>query len=358
MTPARPIITVLCPRADPGAAAAADQPAELHRPELDRPELHRPELHRPELHRPEGLESLQARAELRYTDADGLGAAIEGAQVLFLWDFFSPAVQQAWPRAGALEWIHVAAAGVDALMFDELSGSEVVVTNAQGIFDRPIAEYVLAAIFAHAKDFAASQRHQQQAQWVHRETKRVQGTSALIIGTGAIGRETARLLRAVGIKVTGAGRTAREEDPDFGTVVQSAQLPQHIGGFDHIINAAPLTAQTAGLIGAESLAAVRPGAHLINIGRGESVDETALLEALQTGNLARATLDVFAQEPLPKDSPLWAMDSVTISAHMSGDVHGWRAALAEQFRDNAERWLDGQELKNLVDTAKGYVPRH
>ncbi|MBO0596888.1 D-2-hydroxyacid dehydrogenase [Nesterenkonia sp. E16_7] len=334
MTAARPIITVLCPRAE----AAAQDPAQLQRPE--------------------GLESIEGLAEVRYTDAAGLGSALEGAQALFLWDFFSPAVQQAWPQADSLEWIHVAAAGVDALMFEELRRSEVTVTNAQGIFDRPIAEYVLAAIFAHAKDFAASLRHQQQRQWVHRETLRVQGTSALIIGTGAIGRETARLLRAVGIEVTGAGRTAREQDPDFGTVVESADLPSHIGGFDHIINAAPLTAQTIGLISEQSLAAVRRGAHLINIGRGESVDETALVQALQDGRLARATLDVFEKEPLPADSPLWAMESVTISAHMSGDVLGWRPALAEQFVENARRWLDGAELKNIVDTAKGYVPRH
>lgn len=348
MTSARPIITVLCPTtqaaSEPAAARAGeDQSLEDWQTAIERPE---------------GLEPIERQAEVRYTDAAGLGEALEGAQALFLWDFFSPAVRQAWPQAGALEWIHVAAAGVDALMFDELRSSEVVVTNAQGIFDRPIAEYVLAAIFAHAKDFAASQRHQQARQWVHRETLRVQGTSALIIGTGAIGRETARLLHAVGIEVTGAGRTAREHDPDFGTVVDSADLPQHIGEFDHIINAAPLTAQTTGLIGAESLAAVRPGAHLINIGRGESVDEPALIQALKAGTLARATLDVFAQEPLPPDSPLWTMDSVTISAHMSGDVLGWRTALAEQFVDNAQRWLDGQERENIVDTAKGYVPRH
>ncbi|MCH8564284.1 D-2-hydroxyacid dehydrogenase [Nesterenkonia sp. LB17] len=346
MTPARPIITVLCPTAE---AAPEDESQDASQDSAQ---------NSAELQRPAGLEPIERLAEVRYTDAAGLGAALEGAQALFLWDFFSPAVRQAWPQADALRWIHVAAAGVDALMFEELRSSEVTVTNAQGIFDRPIAEYVLAAIFAHAKDFAASLRHQQQRQWVHRETLQVQGTSALVIGTGAIGRETARLLRAVGITVTGAGRTAREQDPDFGTVVDSAQLPQHIGGFDHIINAAPLTAQTTGLIGAQSLAAMRSGAHLINIGRGESVDEPALVEALEAGRLARATLDVFAQEPLPVDSPLWTMESVTISAHMSGDVVGWRKALAEQFVDNAQRWLDGAELKNIVDTAKGYVPRH
>lgn len=101
---------------------------------------------------------------------------------------------------------------------------------------------------------------------------------------------------------------------------------------------------------------MREGAHLINIGRGESVDEQALIRHLQAGRLSRATLDVFVEEPLSQDSPLWDMEAVTISAHMSGDVQGWRDALAEQFVRNAARWLDGEPLHNVVDTAKGYVP--
>ncbi len=307
---------------------------------------------------PPGLEAFDGRAEIRLTEPDGLPDALEGADALFLWDFFSGAVQNAWPRADRLQWIHVAAAGVDTLMFDELAASEVVVTNAQGFFDRPIAEFVLGAVLAQAKDFAASQRYKQQRRWAHRETRRVQGQRALVIGTGAIGRETARLLGAVGMEVRGVGRTARQEDPDFGVVVASEELAEHAGWADHLINAAPLTPQTRGLISAEVLAAMGPEAHLINIGRGESVDEPALVRALQEGEIGFASLDVFAQEPLPEDSPLWELENVLISAHMSGDVQGWSAALAEQFVDNAERWLDGRPLKNIVDKDKGYVPRH
>ena len=103
---------------------------------------------------------------------------------------------------------------------------------------------------------------------------------------------------------------------------------------------------------------MKPDAHLVNIGRGESVDEPALIRALQDGEIGFASLDVFAVEPLPQDSALWGLDNVLISAHMSGDVLGWSDALAEQFLDNAERWLAGQPLKNIVDKDKGYVPRH
>ncbi|WP_150460885.1 D-2-hydroxyacid dehydrogenase [Nesterenkonia ebinurensis] len=309
------------------------------------------------LHTPPGLEALEGRAEIRFTTADQLPQDIAGADALYLWDFFSGALQAAWPHADRLKWIYVAAAGVDKLLFDELNESDVVVTNAQGIFDRPIAEWVLGAVLAEAKDFARNYRLARTKTWDRRETKRVDGSRALIIGPGAIGREIARLLRAVGIEVTGAGRTPRAEDPDFGVVVPSAELPEHVGEFDIIVNAAPLTPATRNLIGPQTLSAAKPGAHFINIGRGASVDEPALIAALQEGPLGFASLDVFAQEPLPAESPLWELENVMIASHMSGDVHGWREALAELFLANAERWLAGEELINVVDKAAGFVPR-
>ncbi|WP_022872128.1 D-2-hydroxyacid dehydrogenase [Nesterenkonia alba] len=306
---------------------------------------------------PPGLEAIADDAEIRFTDAEHLPQDITGADALFLWDFFSGAVHRAWKGADRLKWIHVAAAGVDTLLFDELRESEVIVTNAQGTFDRPIAEWVLGAVLAEAKDFAGNYRYKQRKEWAHRETKRVAGSTALIVGTGAIGREIARLLRAVGVEVTGAGRTARTGDADFGTVIASADLPEHVGWADVIINAAPLTPQTAGLIGEQTLAAVKPGAHLVNIGRGASVDENAMIAALQDGRLGFASLDVFTTEPLPATSPLWELDNVLISAHMSGDVAGWKEALAQQFVDNAQRWLAGEDLVNVVDKEHGFVPR-
>lgn len=306
---------------------------------------------------PPGIETIADRAEIRYTDADHLVEDIAGADALFLWDFFSGALQQAWPHADQLKWIHVAAAGVDTLLFDELNDSDVLVTNAQGVFDRPIAEWVLGAVLARAKDFPGNYRYKEAKTWRHRETTSAQGAKALIIGTGAIGREIARLLRAVDIEVTGAGRREQQQDPDFGVVVLSENLEDHVGKFDIIVNAAPLTPATTELIGPVTLAAVKPGAHLINIGRGASVDEPALIEALRSGPLGFASLDVFAQEPLPVESPLWDLENVMIAAHMSGDVEGWRETLAQVFLSNAERWLAGVELTNVVDKEKGYVPR-
>ncbi|TCC33816.1 D-2-hydroxyacid dehydrogenase [Kribbella sindirgiensis] len=303
--------------------------------------------------RPPGLDRLPA--DFRYCAADGLHEAVRGARALMLWDFFSTAVRDVWADADALEWIHVTAAGVDTLLFDELRDSPVVVTNAHGVFDRPIAEYVLGAVIANAKDSLRSFDLQRGRRWQHRETRSVLGAKALVVGTGAIGRETARLLRAAGLEVRGAGRVARGDDPDFGEIVASSNLAAEVGWADHVVIAAPLTTATRGLVDATVLGALRPGAHLVNIARGPIVDETALLAAVRDGRIA-ATLDVFDNEPLPPDSPLWDAPNVTVTAHMSGDVIGWRDTLADQFAANVGRWLAGEPLLNIVDKKLGYIP--
>ncbi len=306
--------------------------------------------------RPPHVAPLEARAELRYTDNAGLAEAVDGAQALLLWDFFSTAVQDIWSHAGDLQWIHVAAAGVDRLLFDDLVESEVVVTNARGVFDRPIAEFVLACVLAHAKQLHKSYDLQRERSWQHRETESVYGQRVLIVGTGAIGRETARLLSAVGVRVCGAGRTARSGDSDFGEVVASSRLTQHVGDADHVVVAAPLTDQTLRLLDAEVFAAMKPSAHVVNVGRGVIIDEKALLSALASGQIAAASLDVFATEPLPAESPMWSTPGVFVSPHLSGDARGWLDTLGHQFVDNAVRWLDGDELFNVVDKRLGFVP--
>ena len=304
--------------------------------------------------RPPGLQDLAV--DLRFCAADGLGSALRGAQALLLWDFFSGAVRDAWANATELEWIHITAAGVDTLLFDELRDSDVVVTNARGVFDRPLAEYVLGAVIAHAKDSRTSFELQRRHQWRHRETRSITGAKALVVGTGGIGRQIATLLRAAGLVVRGAGRRPTAQDPDFGEIVDSAQLSGEVGWCDHLILAAPLTRETQGLVDAEVLAAMKPDAHLVNIARGPMVDEAALLAALTQQRIGGATLDVFDTEPLPPEHPLWDAPNVTITAHMSADVLGWRDELAAQFADNARRWLAGEPLRNVVDKQLGYIP--
>jgi phosphoglycerate dehydrogenase-like enzyme len=305
---------------------------------------------------PPHLEPVQRRATVRYTEADGLGAAVEGADALLLWDFFSTALRDVWDRAGALRWVHVAAAGVDTVLFDELVASDVLLTNARGVFDRPMAEFALASILARVKRLHEIRARQRASVWRHQETEQLAGRTALVVGTGPIGRATARLLGAVGMRVRGVGRTERADDPDFGTVLPVDRLVEHVAWADHVVVVAPLTAQTRGMIDAAVLAAMKPTAHLVNLGRGRLVEEDALVEALHAGRLAAASLDVFATEPLPPGHPLWTAPGVVVSPHLAGDAASQWDALALQFVDNALRFLDGEPLHNVVDKRLGYVP--
>ena len=305
---------------------------------------------------PDGMAAIEAVAEVRYARAEELADAVQGAEILLLWDFFSSAVKDVWQHSGSLKWIHVAAAGVDKLLFDELAESGVIVTNSRGIFDRPIAEFVLASILALAKDIPGSLRRQQVGQWEHRETERIDGARALVVGTGSIGRETAKLLSAVGMQVEGVGRTDRVGDPDFGTVHASSRLASVVRDSDYVVLIAPLTEETREMVDESVLAAMKPTARLINVGRGELVDDRALVDALSRGAIAGAALDVFSTEPLPATSELWRLENVLISAHLSGDAVGWLQRLSVLFSDNLERYIRGEGLVNVVDKILGFVP--
>ncbi|WP_425546468.1 D-2-hydroxyacid dehydrogenase [Amycolatopsis minnesotensis] len=302
------------------------------------------------------MHSIEQAAEVRYTGADGLAGALAGADALFVYDFLSTAVPGAWHAADRLRWLHIASAGVDPVLFPGLVDSDVVLTNSRGVFDDSIAEYVLGVILTFAKGIARSLDLQRENRWLHRESERIQGKRAIVVGTGPIGRSIARLLRAAGLRVSGAGRRAREDDPDFGTVHASGTLAGHLPEFDYVVAVAPLTEQTKGMFDAAAFAAMKPSARFVNVGRGELVVTGDLVTALRDGQLAGAALDVFETEPLPTDSPLWTMSEVLVSPHMSGDFVGWRNTLVEVFADNFQRWREGQPLRNVVDKSLGYVP--
>lgn len=304
---------------------------------------------------PPAMAEIERVASVRYATEDQLADALPGADVLFVWDFRSEAVAAAWPHADALRWIHAASAGVDRLLFPDLVTSGVVLTNSRGIFDRPMAEYVLGTILSFAKDLHTSTRLQDRKQWQHRETERIENKKVLVVGTGPIGRAIATQLRAVGMAVTGAGRVARTHDPDFGEVHASDSLDQVLAEPDYVVLAAPLTEQTRGLINARTLARMKPAARVINVGRGELVVQEDLVEALTAERLAGAALDVFDTEPLPGESPLWEMPHVLVSPHMSGDTVGWTDELVELFHTNLASYSKDSALRNVVDKQRGYV---
>lgn len=313
-------------------------------------------LHDDRLPSPQELAPVAEHAEIRHATEDELVRALPGAEVLFAYHFLSDAVPGAWHAADSLRWLHVAAAGVNSFLSDEVVASEVTVTNSRGVFDSAIAEYVLGQVIGMAKGLPAAVRRQQQHRWEHHESERVAGTTALVVGTGPIGRAIARLLRAVGIRVRGAGRRVRHDDPDFGHVCAPDTLATELAGADWVVAAAPLTDATRGMFDADAFAAMRPGARLVNVGRGELVRTDALVEALRSGQLAGAALDVVDPEPLPPGHPLWDLPGVVVTPHGSGDVVGWRDELVRVFVENFERWRQGRPLHNVVDKSLGYVP--
>ncbi|MDX1754516.1 MAG: D-2-hydroxyacid dehydrogenase [Marinobacter sp.] len=305
---------------------------------------------------PPGVEALLARAEVRFaSDEASLRETLPGTDVMMVTDFRTEALEAAWPAADKLQWIHATSAGVDALMFPALIEGPVTVTNARGIFDRTIAEYVLCTILMFAKDFPQSIRYQLAHRWQHRDTERAAGQQVLVVGAGSIGRQIARLVSAVGLHAHGIARSAREDDPDFIAVHSQADLEAQLRLADYVVIAAPLTPQTEGLFDRNAFAAMRKTARLINIGRGPIVKTDDLIAALQDGEIAGAALDVFEEEPLPEDHPLWDMDNVIMTAHMAGDFIGWRRALTDQFLENFDRWHRGEALFNQVNKALGYA---
>ncbi|MEU6521788.1 D-2-hydroxyacid dehydrogenase [Streptomyces sp. NPDC046924] len=302
---------------------------------------------------PPRLGRLTGRVRIEHADASTLAERLPHADALLVWDFTSHAVRSAWPGGGPRpRWVHTASAGVDHLLCPELVASDTVVTNARGVFDRPIAEYVAALVLALAKDLPRTLELQRERTWLHRESRKVAGTRACVVGSGPIGRAIAGTLEALGVTTALVGRAPRPG------VHGSEDLDRLLTRADWVIAAAPLTEQTRGMFDARRFGLMQPSAHFVNVGRGPLVDEDALAEALGQRRIAGAALDVFETEPLAPGNPLWRAPGLVVSPHMSGDTIGWRDELAAQFVELYELWEAGEPLVNVVDKQRGYVPGH
>ncbi|MER5911644.1 D-2-hydroxyacid dehydrogenase [Streptomyces sp. NPDC001982] len=299
------------------------------------------------------LGRLTGRARVVHADEGTLAGLLPSADVLLVWDRASHAVREAWPGDGSRpRWVHAASVGVDHLLCPELAASDTVVTNARGVFERPVAEYVVALVLAIAKDLPRTLGLQRERTWRHRETRRLAGTRACVVGSGPVGRAIARSLKALDVIPAVVGRVPRTgiHGPD--------DLDRLMSRADWVIAAAPLTSRTHGMFDARRFGMMQPSAYFLNVGRGELVVEDALAEALSRRWIAGAALDVFAAEPLPADSPLWRLPGLLVSPHMAGDTVGRWDELGAQFVELYERWAAGRTLLNVVDKQHGYVPGH
>ena len=295
------------------------------------------------------LEALKGEAELVVVRSeDELRAALPGAQIMFLNDFRTTLLRAVGP--GELRWIHTSSIGVDALLTPEIVHSDIVVTNSRGVCERPIAEWVLGVLIMFAKDLRRTIELQQERTWLHRETEPILGRRVLVVGPGPVGRETIGLLRAAGMTVSIVGRTARV-DPDLGAISGLSELNHLLPEVDDVVLTLPLTEETRGLFDEQRIARMRPGARLVNVGRGAVVVESALLSAIDSQRLSGAALDVFEQEPLPSEHPFWSRSTILVSPHASGDLFGWRGRVVDCFAENLRRWKAGRPLNDIVDLA-------
>jgi len=264
-------------------------------------------------------------------------------------------------EARKLKWIHSTAAGVAQLMYPELRDSGIMVTNPSGIFSVPMAEHTVGLLLALARNFPDSVRGQDRARWAQQEIwdqpqhlTELNGKVLLIVGYGSIGREVAKRAKAFDMQVWGVTRSGNGELAHVEKIFAAAQLYEALRGADYILICAPETAETKHLIGAAEIAEMKRGARLINVARGSLLDETALVQALESGALGGAALDVTATEPLPAESPLWKAANLFITPHTSGVSDRLWDRQTAILTDLLERWFAGQELFNCVDFARGY----
>jgi D-2-hydroxyacid dehydrogenase (NADP+) len=264
-------------------------------------------------------------------------------------------------HAKKLKWIHSTAAGVAQLMYPELRDSGIVVTNPSGVFSPPMAEHTMGLLLALARNFPDSTRHQDRSHWGQQDIwdqpqrlTELNGQVLLIVGFGSIGHELAKRARAFDMRVWGVTRSGKGDTTHAEKIVPASQLDEALPHADYVVIAAPETSETRHFIGERQIARMKPGAHLINVGRGSLLDEAALIHALEKGALGGAALDVTAVEPLPRDSPLWTAPNLFITPHTSAVSDRLWHRETVLLVDLLERWFDGREMFNQVDFARGY----
>ncbi len=251
----------------------------------------------------------------------------------------------------SVRWVHVGGAGIDHLL--PWDPARLTVTNSAGTGGTIMAEFALWAVYSLNLNFPLFFHQQKNREWRKKDVWVSKGGTMCVVGLGQIGQAIAERARVVGIAVTGVRRSGAAV-PGVGRVHTPDDIEAALGDADYIVVTLPRTPETMGLIDAHAFAAMKPGAIFVNLSRGGIVEEAPLLDALQSGRLRGAALDVFAAEPLPAESPFWGLENVIITPHVAGFYEGWREPVADLFAENLACWLDGRPLRNVVDPETGY----
>ena len=277
-------------------------------------------------------------------EAEALGAE---AEIVFAW---KPPVAL-YAKAPRLRWLQVMGAGVDWALVPELP-SHVIVTRAPGIFGPWMTEYVLGWCLSITQRMETYRQAQRARRWIGNVLPdRLRGKTMVVVGLGDIGRQIARGARFLGMRVLGVSRSGRAV-PDADRVYRISAVTTALKAADFVVLVTPLTDDTRGFFDACTLATMPAHAWLVNIGRGALVDEPALVDALRTRRIAGAVLDVFTEEPLRPDHPLWSLPNAIVTPHISGP--STPEEIAPIFNDNLARYLAGRPLRHVVDRRRGY----
>ncbi len=257
---------------------------------------------------------------------------------------------------GDLAWLHSDFVGIDSLPVAALARRGVVVTNGVGNYSRPMAEWVILGMLTAAKRLPHFVRQSDAGIWdPSPELAELEGSVALFLGLGSVGALAAPMAAALGVEVRGVARTPRSTiPPGVASLVPAGEWRSQLPDADFVVLALPLTPDTASMIDAEAFRSMKPGAWLLNVARGELVDERALLAALDNGSLGGAVLDTFVEEPLPDHHPLWGRPNVVVVPHHTWSSQRVARRMEDRFASQLEAWVEGRPLTGRVDLVAGY----
>ena len=282
------------------------------------------------------------------------------AQAEVLFDFDRTHLADLPERVPSLRWIQATSAGIGQLVAQHGFADrmpEVVFTTASGVHSTPLAEYALMSILMFRRRVPEMLADQRDRRWQPFASTDLRERSLAVVGMGSIGREVARVASQFGMRTIGVKRTAVEVDPaslHLDALYGFDELHAALREAEHLVLAAPHTPETEDLIGAAELALLAPGAIVVNVARGALVDDSALIDALESGHVGGAALDVFRTEPLPPDSPFWTIPNVLVCSHSAGTSDRENERITDIFCENLRRYLAGEELVNVLDTTTMY----
>ena len=298
----------------------------------------------------EHLEVLSAHS------AEDAESMLPEAEIVFSWEKAGRWLKTHWDQARNLKWVQSSSAGVEHLLFPQLVESPVVLTNGRGIYAEPLGEFVMFCVLFFAKDFPTMDRNRLARRWRNYEVREIQNQTLGIVGLGGTGRVVARMAKSFQMRVLATKRNVRSgaEEDLVDALIPVESWHELLGQSDYVVNTLPVTPQSRDMFDESAFRAMKSGACFINVGRGDTVDEDALLRALREGWIAGAGLDVFKTEPLPAGSEFYALPNVILSPHCADITPDYSEKSARLLADNIERYLNGQPLLKIVDKRRGY----